>query len=124
MNGVEGQGSLEPDPSDEDISEHREIPDQAVQRILESSRPVLLKKEMPHPGKSVSDERQQPQTQVAAGHQRIQDSGNDERSANEVQAPAGLFTVLGQVEGIELTEALVTVRHYYLPLPSGGASAA
>ena len=88
-----------------DVLVHHPVAHEAVERPLEAGGLVLLKAEVPHPGKAVAAEQAIQQVlRLARGHQHGQ-AEQAERGANEVQAAAGAVAVLAQVEGVEVREA-------------------
>src|SRR5690348_13454094 len=99
------------DPPPQDLPEHHPVADQAVERMPERRRAVLLVDEVAEPGESVAAKRcaeQPPRVPENDG----QHHGRDHQpGTREVQAPAAAIGVLAQIVGIELAEAGEARRH-------------
>src|SRR5581483_8272018 len=88
---------LEADLAAPHVLVHHEVAGQAVERVLEGRRPVLLEVEVADPGEAVPHHRQQPEQGIAAAGER-RDGGEDHQAgAGEVQPPAGAVGMLAEV---------------------------
>src|SRR5262249_34824274 len=95
---------LELDAAAEDLGVHDRIPGKSVDRMLERRGPILLEEEMTDPGEAVAGDRQQPPPSPAPAPDHRAEQDQNERAADEMQAPARRVAVLRQVERIELAE--------------------
>src|SRR5262249_26178615 len=97
----------------EDVAPHHPVSHERVERIREGRRAILLEEEVTDPGEDVaagkSDEYPQGTTRREGGHE----ARETERSAEEMQAPAGSVRVLGEVEGIEVPERRVPFSRHH-----------
>src|SRR5690348_8227258 len=93
------------------LPEHHPIADQAVHRMAESGRAILLVEEMAGPGEPVPAQRHADQPPGIAGCDRDGDPRDHQPRADEVQAPAAAIGVLAEVVRIELAEAGEVRRH-------------
>src|SRR5690606_24720738 len=97
------------DASEQNIPEQREIAEQAEPRIPERRRTILFEHEVPDPSESVAGNgRGQQPPRVCAGKRNGHDQ-NDQGRSDEVQASTRRVAMLGQIEGVEISEALEAI---------------
>src|SRR3569833_2868894 len=72
---------------------------------------VVLEEEMPGPREAVAEQRHGEQPARLSGPQRCNEHQQDERAADEVQAPAYRVRVLAQVVRVELVESREAALH-------------
>jgi hypothetical protein len=102
-------GQLELDAAEQDVAKQREIPQQAVPRMLERRGTILLEHEMTEPREPISTERRcEQQPRIPREHCQ-HEHDHDERRPDEVQATAGTIAVLGQIERIKIREPLKAI---------------
>src|SRR5580765_4441954 len=95
-----GTTGLEPDLAGEHFLPHHPVADEAVERVAEGRRPVVLEEVVPDPGEGVARDEAGEQPPEIQGGQRVQDREQAERGADEMQSPAGSVGMLGQIEGV------------------------
>ena len=78
-----------------DITVHRPVAHEAVKRALKTGRLVFFKAEMPHPRKAITAEQAVQQVLRFASRYQHDQAYQTQTAANEMQAAAGLVTVLG-----------------------------
>ena len=84
---------------------HAEIAGEAVERIAESRRPVVLEAEMPEPREAVAAEQRAQQPPGLAGGDECQQAQHRTPGADVMQRARHRVAVFAQVERIELREA-------------------
>jgi len=86
------------------LTEHEEVPAQAVKRMAEGCRGVTLEEKVPAPRRQVAGERYQEERDPVSAEQRRGGEQQRQHRAEQVQATAGAVAVLLEVIGIELAE--------------------
>src|SRR3954469_10201497 len=90
----------------EELPVHDPVAEEAVARVLEGRRAVLLEPEVADPCEAVARDGHGEQPPGVAGHDREREEGDHERGAREVQPAAGAVAMLGQVERVERGEGI------------------
>src|SRR5690348_9456256 len=93
------------DPPPQDLPEHHPVADQAVERMPERGRAVLLVDEVAEPGESVAAKRCAEQPPRVPEDDGQHDRRDHQPGTCEVQAPAAAIGVLAEIVRIELAEA-------------------
>src|SRR6266496_158415 len=101
--------------TDEHVLEHHPVADEAVERVGERRRTVVLEKEVADPGKAVPCDGRCRQPPRVASRDRGENASEHERRTREMQAAARAVRVLGQVERVELAERLIPLVHRAIP---------
>ena len=87
-----------------DVPPHAPVTDKAEARVFKSSRPVVLKKEMPDPGEGVTlyqrDQNQPPDLR----EQRRDEQGQGDAGAHKIQPPRHAVGMFAQIERVEVGE--------------------
>jgi len=111
----------EQDLSGEHVAKHREVPDQAVQRMAKRGGTIFFKNVMTDPGKTVAEYRHEPNDAEGPGGKRIDERTDHQRSADKMQAAAGPVAVFAQIEGIEIAKTVESFvgRFSHILWPAG-----
>lgn len=111
----------EQDLSGEHVAKHREVPDQAVQRMAKRGGTIFFKNVMTDPGKTVAEYRHEPNDAEGPGGKRIDERTDHQRSADKMQAAAGPVAVFAQIEGIEIAKTVESFvgRFSHIQWPAG-----
>src|ERR1700694_28209 len=97
----------ESDAAAQHVGEHAEVADQAVERVPERRRAVLLHGKMPEPREPVAEYRQQPEKHPALRAEHETEGEQHEQRAREMQAPRAAAAGLGEVGGVDLANGAV-----------------
>src|SRR5690242_11856621 len=107
------------------LEEHHPVTAQAVERVPEGSRAILLVNEVTEPGEPVPAQRDADQPPRVARHDRDEQARDHQPGAEEVRQPAAAIGVLAEIVGIELAKAGKTRLHggavLLRPFPSAGS---
>src|SRR3569623_756565 len=104
-------GPSERDLAAQHVHVHHPVADEAVERILEGGRLVLLEEEVPDPGAGVAAEEGAEQVVGIGAHRGQGEEGQGDGAAEVVQAAADHVGMLAQVKRVELAEAGECRRH-------------
>jgi len=95
----------------ENVSEHLPVTYQAVKRISERRRSILLEEEVPDPREAIADQGYGEQNEPPPGEDRIEHGEHHEQTAGKVKTTADRVAMLRQIEWIEFRKAPVLSFH-------------
>src|SRR5690348_11151091 len=82
------RATSQPHAPAQDVGVHDPVAGEAVERMAEGRRPVLLEREMADPCEPIAEQRCQPEPARIARNERGRDDEQDEAAAGEMHATA------------------------------------
>src|SRR2546425_2816267 len=89
----------------ENVYEHLPVTHQAVKRISERRRSILLEEEVPYPREAIADDGYGKQNEPTPGEDRVEHGEHHEQTAGKVKPTADRVAMLRQIEWIEFRKA-------------------
>src|SRR4051812_37461043 len=88
-----------------DLPVHYPVAHEAVERLLECGRPVVLEEEVADPGETVAADQRGQQPPRIERNDKTEEAEERQGGPDEMKATAGEVCVFAEIEGVELREA-------------------